>query len=119
MAQAFDQLAESYDHDHHDEIARALLALVAPAEFDKIADVACGSGAVALAIVRRRSHPGTPVLAIDLSEGMIATGKRRAERLGCDHAIDWRVGDAVPLDVADASLDVILCASSLHFLGIK
>lgn len=120
MAQAFDDLAESYDDDHHDEVARALLALVAaPAEKDRIADVACGSGAAALAMARTRSHAATPVLAVDLSAGMIAAGRARAARLGCEHAIDWKVGPAVPLPVADAGLDLIVCASSLHFLGVR
>jgi ubiquinone/menaquinone biosynthesis C-methylase UbiE len=118
MAQAFDELAESYDDDHHDEIARALLALVGtPADEDEIADVACGSGAAALAIARTRSSGATPVLAVDLSAGMVAAGRARAVRLGCEHAIDWRIGPAVPLPVADAALDLVVCASSLHFLG--
>ncbi|MBN6058457.1 methyltransferase domain-containing protein, partial [Nonomuraea sp. RK-328] len=119
MAKAFDELADSYDNDHHDVIARALLALVMPADEDKIADVACGSGAVALAVAQTRPHAATPILAVDLSAKMIAAGRARAEQLGHDRAIEWRVEAAVPLPVADASLDVILCASSLHFLGMR
>ncbi|MFB9839611.1 class I SAM-dependent methyltransferase [Actinoallomurus acaciae] len=120
MAQAFDDLAEGYDDDHHDEVARALLALVgAPAEKDRIADVACGSGAAALAMARTRSRAATPVLAVDLSAGMITAGRARAARLGRGHAVDWRVGPAVSLPVADAVLDLVVCASSLHFLGVR
>jgi ubiquinone/menaquinone biosynthesis C-methylase UbiE len=119
MAKAFDELADSYDNDHHDVIARALIALVMPAGEDKVADVACGSGAVALAVAQTRPPAVTPVLAVDLSAKMIAAGRARAEQLGHDHAIEWHVGAAVPLPVADAGLDLILCASSLHFLGIR
>ncbi|MEV5750054.1 methyltransferase domain-containing protein [Actinoallomurus sp. NPDC052308] len=120
MARAFDELADGYDDDHHDEIARSLVALAgAPGEAAKIADVACGCGAVALAIAQARSRRVTPILAVDLSARMVAAGKLRAERLGCDDAIDWRVGTAVPLPAADAALDLILCASSLHFLGTR
>lgn len=119
MAKAFDELADSYDNDHHDVIARALLALVRPAEEDKIADVACGSGAVALAIAQARPSAVTSILAVDLSAKMIAAGRARAQRLGHDRAIEWHVEAAVPLPVADAGLDLILCASSLHFLGIR
>ncbi|GAB3987328.1 class I SAM-dependent methyltransferase [Actinoallomurus acanthiterrae] len=119
MARAFNELADGYDDDHHDEVARALLALLGPVEEDGIADVACGSGAVALAVARARSRTGTPVLAVDLSAEMIQAGRVRAERLGLERAIDWRVGAAVPMPVADGGLDLILCASSLHFLGMR
>ncbi|MGW3498282.1 class I SAM-dependent methyltransferase [Streptomyces sp. NPDC001020] len=113
----FDDLADSYDHRHHEEIARALIALVAPDEDHVIADVACGAGAVALQLAQSRPATAQPILAIDLSPEMVAVGKTQAARLGCDTAIDWQVADAVPLPVADQSLDVVLCASSLHFLG--
>ncbi|WP_345436923.1 class I SAM-dependent methyltransferase [Actinoallomurus vinaceus] len=119
MAQAFDELAGDYDDEHHDEVARALLAFSGPVVEDRIADVACGSGAVALAVARTRSRAGTPILAVDLSAGMIRAGRIRAERLGSDQGIDWRVGAAMPLPVTDGGLDVILCASSLHFLGMR
>lgn len=115
MAQAFDGLAGGYDNDHHDEIARLLLDLVKPAPGAVAADVACGNGAVALALAR--TGVATPILAVDISSGMIAGGRDRADRAGLAAAIDWRVGQAVPLPVPDASLDLVLCSSSLHFLG--
>ncbi|WP_052851165.1 class I SAM-dependent methyltransferase [Streptomyces avicenniae] len=116
-AGVFDDLAGSYDHSHHEEIARALIAQVAPGVDDAVADVACGAGAVALQLAQCRRATARPVLAVDLSPGMVAVGRGRAESLDCDGAIDWRVADAVPLPTEDHSLDVVLCASSLHFLG--
>ncbi|MBO2463448.1 class I SAM-dependent methyltransferase [Actinomadura violacea] len=118
MAEAFGELAGTYDHDHHDAIARALLELAPPAPGDAVADVACGAGAVALQVAARLRAAPT-VLAVDLSPDMIAVGKARAERQGRADAIDWRAAPAVPLPVPDASLDLILCASSLHFLGMR
>ncbi|MFJ8082970.1 class I SAM-dependent methyltransferase [Streptomyces sp. NPDC096205] len=117
LAGAFDELAGSYDHGHHEEIARALIAWVEPGAARRVADVACGAGAVALELARQRPVTAPAVLAVDLSPGMIVTGRRRAAGLVPDTAIDWRVADAVPLPVPDHSLDVVLCASSLHFLG--
>ena len=119
MAQAFDDLAADYDDAHHDEIARALVAFAAPTVTESVADVACGTGAVAIAVAEtRRGRPaGPPVLALDLSSGMVAAGRVRADRLGLAGAIDWRTAPALPLPVPDHSLDVVLCASSLHFLG--
>ncbi|MGG7575761.1 class I SAM-dependent methyltransferase [Streptomyces sirii] len=117
LAGAFDELADSYDHRHHEEIARTLIAWVAPGAGDQVADVACGAGAVALQLARSRPETAHPVLAVDVSPGMVEVGRARAAGLVPDAAIDWRVADAVPLPVADRSLDVVLCASSLHFLG--
>ncbi|MEY9873159.1 ubiquinone/menaquinone biosynthesis C-methylase UbiE [Streptacidiphilus sp. MAP12-33] len=117
LAGAFDDLADSYDHRHHDEVARALIDQVAPGAQDLVADVACGAGAVALQLAQRRQAAAQPVLAVDLSPGMVAVGRARAETMTCGGAIDWRVADAVPLPADDHSLDVVFCASSLHFLG--
>ena len=50
MAQAFDDLAGSYDDAYHDEVARALVAFAAPTATESVADVACGTGAVAIAV---------------------------------------------------------------------
>ncbi|OIJ94910.1 methyltransferase [Streptomyces sp. MUSC 14] len=119
LAGVFDDLADSYDHGHHEEIARALISWVAPGVDDAVADVACGAGAVALQLARNRSASAGPVLAVDLSPGMVAVGRARAVELECAPAIDWRVCDAVPLPVPDQSLDVVFCASSLHFLGVR
>ncbi|UWE11378.1 class I SAM-dependent methyltransferase [Actinacidiphila bryophytorum] len=94
-----------------------MVALVAVGVDDMIADVACGAGAVALQLVQHRRPVSRPILAVDLSAGMVAVGRARAERLGSAGRIDWRVADAVPLPADDHSLDVVFCASSLHFLG--
>ncbi|TWV31248.1 methyltransferase domain-containing protein [Streptomyces misionensis] len=119
LAGVFDELADSYDHGHHEEIARALIDRVAPGADDAVADVACGAGAVARQLARERPAAARPVLAVDLSPGMIAAGRARAAETAGAEAIDWRVGDAVPLPVPDHSLDVVFCASSLHFLGAR
>lgn len=141
MAHAFDELAPGYDHAHHDAVAGALLAFAGPSYLGAAADVACGGGAVALALLRlRRAEAaledvaaggaggvvgaggtagagGGRVLAVDLAPRMIAVGRARAAREGLGEAIEWQVGSALPLPVPDMSLDLVLCASSLHFLG--
>lgn len=117
MARAFDELADDYDDDHHDKLARALVELAEPAAGDRIADVACGNGAVALAVAERLPGLTVPIVAVDVSPGMIAAGRARAERLEHAGAIDWRVGTALPLPVPDASLDLVFCSSALQFMG--
>ncbi|MEW1893602.1 methyltransferase domain-containing protein [Streptomyces sp. IBSBF 3010] len=115
LAGLFDDLADSYDHDHHEGIADALLARAWPGTYDAVADVACGAGAVALRLARARPDSAPPVLAVDISPRMIEAGRGRA----VGGAVDWRVADAVPLPVPDGSLDAVFCASSLHFLGCR
>lgn len=117
ITRAFDELAHDYDHGHHDAIARALLDLVQPTSWGAAADVACGSGAVAVALAALQSPDAPRVLAVDLSPAMIESGRARAERAGVADRIAWRVCQAVPLPVPDGALDLICCASSLHFLG--
>jgi ubiquinone/menaquinone biosynthesis C-methylase UbiE len=115
----FDAVAARYDEDgRHDAIARALVGLVAPADHESVVDVACGTGAVALAVAARRGLPAepaaaAPILALDFAPAMVARARTRS---GAD-AVDWRVAEAVPLPVPDGGVDVIICASSLHFLG--
>lgn len=126
MARAFDDLAPGYDHAHHDAVARALLTFAGPSYRGAVADVACGGGAVALALAELRRAEAEPngiaaggarVLAVDLSPRMIEVGRARAAQAGLAEAIEWRVGSALPLPAPDASLDLVLCASSLQFLG--
>lgn len=112
--QPFDDVAGQYDEDgRHDAIARALVGLAAPADHESVVDVACGTGAIALAVAALHGPAGASILALDSSEEMVA---RARDRAGAD-AVEWRVAEAVPLPVPDGSVDVILCASSLHFLG--
>ncbi|WP_051450789.1 class I SAM-dependent methyltransferase [Actinospica robiniae] len=117
ITRAFDELAPDYDHGHHDAVARALIDFMRPATSGAAADVACGSGAVAVALAAARDADASPVLAIDLSPAMIESGRERAEHAGVADRIEWRVSEAVPLPVPAASLESICCASSLHFLG--
>lgn len=117
ITRAFDELAPEYDHGHHDAVAHALVDFARPVSSGTAADVACGSGAVAVTLAASRDADAAPVLAVDLSPAMIESGRERAERAGVTGRIEWRVGEAVPLPVPDASLDLICCASSLHFLG--
>jgi ubiquinone/menaquinone biosynthesis C-methylase UbiE len=110
----FDDMAAQYDEDgRHDAIARALVGLIAPADHESVVDVACGTGAVALAVAALRGTGGAPIVAVDSAPAMVARARTRAGT----GAVEWRVAEAVPLPVPDGSVDVIMCASSLHFLG--
>lgn len=114
---AFDAVAARYDDDtSHGAIAAALVDGVADgAPVTTVLDVATGTGVAAFAALGRL-HPRR-VVAVDASAGMIARAVDKARILDPEGRIRWRVGPAVPAPVPDGEVDVVLCASSLHFLG--
>ncbi|MDG5487735.1 magnesium protoporphyrin IX methyltransferase [Sphingomonas sp. BGYR3] len=67
---------------------RDLLLSALPADMhgQRLLDAGCGTGALAIEAARR----GAQVVAIDVSQGLIAVARERAGR---DLSIDWRVGD--------------------------
>jgi release factor glutamine methyltransferase len=68
----------------------ALIALARPGvDTPAVADLGTGSGAIALAIKRRR--PDAVVTATDASPAALAVAKANGSRLGLD--ADWRLGD--------------------------
>jgi SAM-dependent methyltransferase len=73
-------------------------------------DVGCGTGALSGAILAR-CNPRS-LVAIDPSEGFIATARRNVS----DQRAEFRVGDAQCLPVESASRDVIASALALNFV---
>ncbi len=68
----------------------------------RILDVACGTGRHAIELARR----GYEVIGIDLSEGMLAEARRRAEAAGVE--IEFRQADATRFKVTPA-VDAAIC----------
>jgi ubiquinone/menaquinone biosynthesis C-methylase UbiE len=68
----------------------------------RVLDVGCGTGFLAL----RFAELGHDVTGIDLSSQMIERARRKAEQAG--HQIDFRIGDAVAIDCADETYDVVV-----------
>ncbi|TCO65508.1 class I SAM-dependent methyltransferase [Actinocrispum wychmicini] len=113
----FDEIATHYDDDlFHQVVAEKLVAGLADAPTpDLVVDIATGTGAAAFAALQ---HLGArDVVAVDLSAGMIARALEKAAVQDPEGKIRWQVAPAVPAPVPDASADLVVCASSLHFLG--
>lgn len=80
---------------------RELLAMIAEPP-RSVADLACGTGDLALAVAR--AFPDAQVLGVDAATGMI---ERARARTGTDPRVRFEVGDLSHLPIADGSLDAI------------
>jgi ubiquinone/menaquinone biosynthesis C-methylase UbiE len=113
----FDEIATHYDEDlFHQVVAEKLVTGLADSPCpDLVLDVATGTGTAAFAAVQ---HLGARrVVGVDLSAGMISRARAKSFLQDPGAKITWTVGHAVPAPVEDGSVDLVLCASSLHFLG--
>ncbi len=75
-------------------------------------DIGCGTGDVALAILRQT--PAARVTGIDPSTGMLALAVAKARRAGLADRVVYQDGDATTLPFPDASFDGIVCAFCLR-----
>jgi demethylmenaquinone methyltransferase / 2-methoxy-6-polyprenyl-1,4-benzoquinol methylase len=66
-------------------------------------DVGCGTGDIALEILRQ--SPGSHVVGIDPSEGMLELGHQKVEAAGLSRAISLMQGDVLALGFDDDSFD--------------
>jgi ubiquinone/menaquinone biosynthesis C-methylase UbiE len=92
----------------------ALLARAALAPGERVLDVACGTGLVALAAAEAVGPDGR-VVGVDLSGRMVDAARQRAHARGAAHARFARM-DAERLDLPDAAFDVALCALGLMYV---
>jgi ubiquinone/menaquinone biosynthesis C-methylase UbiE len=91
------------------DIHERVIEELAPAPGDAWLDLACGTGAVA----ERAAAAGADVTGIDLAPVLIETANERARDLGLD--IDYAVGDAERLELADASFDKVSSTCGIMF----
>jgi len=113
----WDRAADDYEPLWQTQLARAqteLLARAAIAPGERVLDVACGTGLVTFAAARACGESGS-VIGVDLSEQMIVTARRSAERDGITN-VEFARMDAERLAFPDASFDVVLCALGLMYV---
>jgi len=89
-------------------LRRSVTAHIGPS--DRIIDVACGTGALTMAMARSAAY----VTGIDLSEDMIITARRAAERRGITN-VTLELHDASDLSCyADKEFDVAVASMAMH-----
>ncbi len=82
----------------------AMMDWIAPRPGQRLLDVAGGTGDVSFRFLRRAGIGHATVL--DLTEGMLVEGRKRAEAERLSDSLDWVVGDAMALPFPDESFDV-------------
>ncbi|HEU5064831.1 MAG TPA: class I SAM-dependent methyltransferase [Gaiellaceae bacterium] len=92
---------------------RFLVSRVDVGREETVLDVATGTAAVAIELVRRT---GCSVVGLDQSPEMLATGRGRVERAGLTERIQLVEGSAERLSFPDASFDALTFTYLLRYL---
>lgn len=115
VREMFDSIAPAYDFMNRAMTMgvdglwrRRAVDAVAAEQPLHVLDIATGTGDVAIALARRM--PEARVTGIDLSEGMIAVGRRKVERAGLAGRVELLQGDSMAIDLPDASVDAVTVA---------
>jgi demethylmenaquinone methyltransferase/2-methoxy-6-polyprenyl-1,4-benzoquinol methylase len=93
---------------------RSFLVSRIPPEAGHVLDVASGTGAVAIQLVR--AEGGRTVVGIDQSPEMLAAGRERVERAGLSGRIELREGRAGALPFADGEFDALTFTYLLRYV---
>ncbi len=67
-------------------------------------DLGAGTADLSIAVIRR-SGPGTHMIDMDITPEMLEEGRRKIKRLGLEHSIELRIGDAEQIDLPANSVD--------------
>ena len=121
VEQMFDNIAHSYDTLNHtlsfgvDKIWRnnAIDFLLKHRQStDSVLDIATGTGDFAIRSFQKL-HP-QKVVGIDISEGMMAIGRKKVEKLGLSNRITFQKEDCAKMSFPDNSFDAVISAFALR-----
>lgn len=116
-AERFSAIAAEYDDAKSDEYhacAELVIAAADPGAADVVLDLGTGTGAIALAL----AHDAKRVIGRDISEGMLAEARRKAEEGGIEN-VEFGYGEFRDprIDAVDEPIDVVVSNFALHHLG--
>ncbi|TCP39122.1 bifunctional demethylmenaquinone methyltransferase/2-methoxy-6-polyprenyl-1,4-benzoquinol methylase UbiE [Rhodovulum marinum] len=83
----------------------AMMDWLAPQPWQRLLDVAGGTGDISFRFLKRA--PGAQAVVCDMTESMLVEGRKRADAAALADSLDWVTGDAMALPFADNSFDVV------------
>ena len=86
-----------------------LIGLMAPHSAQRVLDVGCGSGQLAVAIAPRVAR----VVGVDLTPAMLDQARAHAAAKGVKNVL-WKVADSIALPVEDSSFDAVVSRAMFH-----
>ena len=120
VQQMFDNIAPTYDKLNHimslsvDKLwRRHALKEIVDGTPQRILDVACGTGDSTISIAKAAAE-GTEVIGADISEGMMALVKGKAEKAGVGERISLQVADGEALPFGEGTFDRVTCAFGIR-----
>lgn len=114
----YDRLAKRYDLQHtvltarSDGRGRKMIVERTVRPGDVVLDCGAGTGSTGLLAAKRVGSSGKVVL-LDMSEGMLAVARGKAETAGVENRLEFHVGDILHLPFDEASFDVVLSTYSM------
>ncbi len=113
VAETYDRYARLLSFAQDGRWRSFLVSRIEAAPGDRILDVACGTGAVALELVRRF---GCSVVGVDQSAAMLAEAQRRVAHAGESERVELRAARAEELPFEDGSFDGLTFTYLLRYV---
>ena len=120
VREMFDHIAPTYDTLNHvlsmnvdRRWRRHALKEIVDGSAQRILDVACGTGDSTVSIAKAAGE-GSTVTGVDISEGMMALVRGKAEKAGVAERIGLEVADGEALPYADGTFDRVTCAFGIR-----
>ena len=120
VREMFDNIAPTYDKLNHvlsmnvDKLwRRHALKEIVDGSPQRILDVACGTGDSTISIAKAAAK-GSEVIGADISEGMMALVKGKADKAGVGDCISLQVADGEDLPYGEGTFDRVTCAFGIR-----
>jgi demethylmenaquinone methyltransferase/2-methoxy-6-polyprenyl-1,4-benzoquinol methylase len=113
LPQRYDRLAEVLSMGQNGQWRRAMIDRIVPSAPGKVLDVASGTAGVALQLAARTS---ADVVGVDLTQPMLAQGRRNVARAALSDRIQLVAGRAEQLPFPDESFDALTFTYLLRYV---
>ena len=114
IAESYDRYASLLSFGQDPRWRRFLVERVGARPGGTVLDVACGTGAISLALARRY---GCAVLGIDQSAEMLAEGRRRVAAAGLGERVRLEQGNAETIAFPDGAFDALTSGYLLRYVA--